>query len=109
MKSQARASRSMISHASEPGGPTAVAQRKRDAAPTPTVVAKSNPGNGRMRAAAVVETEKGVAGATTLEKPKNGKFPPVTGSPGKTFARFGAAEWDERRTAFRDPLKAAAE
>jgi 2-methylisocitrate lyase-like PEP mutase family enzyme len=40
---------------------------------------------------------------------KNGKFPPVTGSPGKTFARFGAAEWDERRTAFRDPIKLAAE
>jgi len=40
---------------------------------------------------------------------KNGKFPPVTGSPGKTFARFGAAEWDERRTAFRDQVKAAAE
>jgi 2-methylisocitrate lyase-like PEP mutase family enzyme len=40
---------------------------------------------------------------------KNGKFPPVSGSPGKTFARFGAAEWDERRTAFRDQIKAAAE
>jgi 2-methylisocitrate lyase-like PEP mutase family enzyme len=40
---------------------------------------------------------------------KQGKFPPVTGSPGKTFARFGAAEWDERRTAFRDPIKVAAE
>lgn len=40
---------------------------------------------------------------------KQGKFPPVTGSPGKTFARFGAAEWDARRTAFRDPVKAAAE
>ena len=40
---------------------------------------------------------------------KQGKFPPVSGSPGKTFARFGAAEWDERRTAFRDPVKAAAE
>jgi 2-methylisocitrate lyase-like PEP mutase family enzyme len=40
---------------------------------------------------------------------KNGKFPPVTGSPGKTFARFGAAEWDERRTAFRRPIKVAAE
>ena len=40
---------------------------------------------------------------------KQGKFPPVTGSPGKTFARFGAAEWDARRTAFRDPIKAAAE
>ena len=37
---------------------------------------------------------------------KNGKFPPVSGSPGKTFARFGAAEWDERRTAFRDQIKA---
>ncbi|GEP58050.1 isocitrate lyase/PEP mutase family protein [Reyranella soli] len=40
---------------------------------------------------------------------KEGRFPPVTGSPAKTFARFGAAEWDERRTAFRDPIKAAAE
>ena len=40
---------------------------------------------------------------------KQGKFPPVSGSPGKTFARFGAAEWDARRTAFRDPIKIAAE
>jgi 2-methylisocitrate lyase-like PEP mutase family enzyme len=40
---------------------------------------------------------------------KEGKFPPVTGSPGKTFARFGAGDWDERRTAFRDQVKAAAE
>jgi 2-methylisocitrate lyase-like PEP mutase family enzyme len=40
---------------------------------------------------------------------KQGKFPPVSGSPGKTFARFGAADWDERRTAFRDQVKAAAE
>jgi len=40
---------------------------------------------------------------------KQGKFPPVTGSPGRTFARFGAAEWDARRTAFRDPIKVAAE
>jgi 2-methylisocitrate lyase-like PEP mutase family enzyme len=40
---------------------------------------------------------------------QHGKFPPVTGSPGKTFARFGAAEWDERRTAFRDQVSAAAE
>jgi hypothetical protein len=38
-----------------------------------------------------------------------GKQPPVTGSPGKTFARFGAAAWDERRTAFRDVVKVAAE
>ena len=30
------------------------------------------------------------------------------GSPAKLFARFGAAEWDERRTAFRDPPKAQA-
>ena len=37
--------------------------------------------------------------------------PAVAGSPspGKTFARFGAAEWDERRTAFRDVTKTAAE
>ena len=40
---------------------------------------------------------------------RQGKLPPVTGSPGKTFARFGAADWDERRTAFRDQVKAAAE
>ena len=40
---------------------------------------------------------------------KQGKFPPVNSSPARGFARFGAAEWDERRTAFRDPLKAAAE
>ncbi len=41
---------------------------------------------------------------------RNGKQPPVVaGSPGKTFARFGAATWDERRTAFRDVIKAAAE
>ena len=38
-----------------------------------------------------------------------GKYPPAKGntspdnsSPAKTFARFGAAEWDARRTAFRD-------
>ena len=47
--------------------------------------------------------------ARLLADLKNGKFPPVSGSPGKTFARFGAAEWDERRTAFRDQVKAAAE
>src|SRR5882724_4185742 len=36
---------------------------------------------------------------------RNGKQPPVvSGSPGKTFARFGAATWDERRTAFRDVI-----
>ncbi len=41
---------------------------------------------------------------------RNGKQPPVvSGSPGKTFARFGAATWDERRTAFRDVIKVAAE
>jgi 2-methylisocitrate lyase-like PEP mutase family enzyme len=41
---------------------------------------------------------------------RNGKQPPVvSGSPGKTFARFGAAAWDERRTAFRDVIKVAAE
>ncbi|MBP7659674.1 MAG: carboxyvinyl-carboxyphosphonate phosphorylmutase, partial [Burkholderiaceae bacterium] len=35
-----------------------------------------------------------------------GKYPPPKGdsSPAKTFARFGAADWDARRTAFRDPL-----
>jgi 2-methylisocitrate lyase-like PEP mutase family enzyme len=40
---------------------------------------------------------------------KQGKFPPVNSSPARGFARFGAAEWDERRTAFRDPVKLAAE
>ena len=40
---------------------------------------------------------------------KQGKFPPVNSSPARGFARFGAAEWDERRTAFRDQIKAAAE
>jgi 2-methylisocitrate lyase-like PEP mutase family enzyme len=40
---------------------------------------------------------------------RNGKLPPVTGSPARTFARFGAAEWDARRTAFRDQVGAAAE
>ena len=41
---------------------------------------------------------------------RDGKQPPVVqGSPGKTFARFGAATWDERRTAFRDVIKVAAE
>jgi 2-methylisocitrate lyase-like PEP mutase family enzyme len=40
-----------------------------------------------------------------------GCFPPplVESSPAKTFARFGAADWDARRTAFRDEIKAAAE
>ena len=35
-----------------------------------------------------------------------GKYPPPKGdsSPAKTFARFGSAEWDARRTAFREPL-----
>ena len=36
------------------------------------------------------------------------RYPPpkVEGtSPAKTFARFGAADWDARRTAFRDPLQ----
>ena len=40
---------------------------------------------------------------------KQGKLPPVQGSPGGTFARFGAADWDKRRTAFRDEIKQAAE
>ena len=39
-----------------------------------------------------------------------GKYPPSNGdsSPARSFARFGAAEWDARRTAFRDPLVATA-
>lgn len=36
---------------------------------------------------------------------KEGKFPPITSSPGRTFARYGAADWDARRTAFRDPIE----
>jgi hypothetical protein len=40
---------------------------------------------------------------------KTGQLPPVAGSPARTFARFGAADWDQRRTAFRDPVAAAAE
>ena len=41
---------------------------------------------------------------TLAEVKKLGKFPPplVKSSPAKTFARFGAADWDARRTAFRD-------
>jgi 2-methylisocitrate lyase-like PEP mutase family enzyme len=48
---------------------------------------------------------------TLAEVKRLGKFPPplVESSPAKTFARFGAADWDARRTAFRDELKAAAE
>ena len=48
---------------------------------------------------------------TLAEVKRLGKFPPplVESSPAKTFARFGAADWDARRTAFRDDIKAAAE
>ncbi|WP_428667394.1 isocitrate lyase/PEP mutase family protein [Reyranella sp.] len=48
---------------------------------------------------------------TLAETKRLGKYPPplVESSPAKTFARFGAADWDVRRTAFRDELKAAAE
>lgn len=36
---------------------------------------------------------------------KQGKLPPaVEGGPSALFARFGAADWDARRTAFRDPI-----
>ncbi len=43
-----------------------------------------------------------------LESVKSeGRYPefkaPV--SPARTFARFGSANWDARRTAFRDPLQ----
>ena len=40
---------------------------------------------------------------------REGRYPaPKTeGSPARTFARFGAADWDARRTAFRDPLEPA--
>ncbi|HJQ17422.1 MAG TPA: isocitrate lyase/PEP mutase family protein [Allosphingosinicella sp.] len=41
---------------------------------------------------------------------KQGKLPPaVPGGPAPLFARFGAADWDARRTAFRDPIATAAE
>lgn len=48
---------------------------------------------------------------TLAEVKRFGKFPPplVESSPAKTFARFGAADWDARRTAFRDQIKVAAE
>ena len=36
------------------------------------------------------------------------RFPPNRSSPGALFARFDAAVWDERRSAFRDPADAAA-
>lgn len=44
-----------------------------------------------------------------LAELREGRFPRETGSPAKTFARFGAADWDARRTAFRIPPKTAAE
>ena len=41
---------------------------------------------------------------------KQGKLPPaLAGGPGALFARFGAADWDARYTAFRDPIAPAAE
>jgi len=42
------------------------------------------------------------------EVKQTGRYPvpKVESSPAKTFARFGAAEWDARRTAFRGPLQA---
>ncbi len=46
---------------------------------------------------------------TLLADLKQGRLPPVTKSPALGFARFGAAEWDARRTAYRDPVNAAAE
>jgi 2-methylisocitrate lyase-like PEP mutase family enzyme len=41
------------------------------------------------------------------EVKQTGRYPvpKVETSPAKTFARFGAAEWDARRTAFREPLE----
>ena len=46
---------------------------------------------------------------TLAEVKRLGKFPPplVESSPAKTFARFGAADWDARRTAFRDEMAEA--
>jgi 2-methylisocitrate lyase-like PEP mutase family enzyme len=35
------------------------------------------------------------------ELKRSGSQPPASGSPARTFARFGAADWDARRTAFR--------
>ena len=62
-------------------------------------------------ASAAVAEAQAEAAAQAAETKKLGKYPPplVESSPAKTFARFGAADWDERRTAFRDPIKAAAE
>jgi 2-methylisocitrate lyase-like PEP mutase family enzyme len=39
---------------------------------------------------------------------RDGIYPPskVATSPAKTFARFGSADWDARRTAYRGPLEA---
>jgi 2-methylisocitrate lyase-like PEP mutase family enzyme len=37
----------------------------------------------------------------------HGKLPPATRSPAQGFARFGAAEWDKRRTAFREQVAVA--
>ncbi len=44
------------------------------------------------------------------EVKQTGRYPApkVETSPAKTFARFGAAEWDARRTAFREPLEPTA-
>lgn len=45
------------------------------------------------------------------EAQKSGRQPSVPGapSPGKFFARFGAAEWNERRTLFRNRIDSAAD
>jgi 2-methylisocitrate lyase-like PEP mutase family enzyme len=41
---------------------------------------------------------------------RDGRYPPskVPGSPAQTFARFGSADWDARRTAYRGPLASGA-
>jgi hypothetical protein len=45
----------------------------------------------------------GISDQLLAEVKKTGKHPPTPGDagPAQVFARFGSAEWDERRTAFR--------
>ncbi len=52
----------------------------------------------------------GLCDKLLAEVKETGKVPGMFsgGGPAKTFARFGAAEWDERRTAFRGDAVAAA-
>ncbi len=52
----------------------------------------------------------GISDQLLAEVKKTGKHPPTPGDagPAQVFARFGAAEWDDRRTAFRPAGKRAA-